>query len=145
MKILIVDDDADIRSIARLSLSRLGGMDVIEAASGGEGVRRAREETPDVILLDMMMPTMDGVATLAALRSQPATALTPVIFLTARAGEEAERLRALGAAGVLIKPFNPRTLSQDVRALVAPLAAASSKSPPSGTVQSSSNTRSRTA
>ena len=119
MKILIIDDDPDIRSIARLSLSRLGGMDVIEAASGGEGVRRAREETPDVILLDMMMPTMDGLDTLAALRAQPATALTPVIFLTARAGEEAERLRALGAAGVLIKPFDPRTLSQDVRALVA--------------------------
>jgi CheY-like chemotaxis protein len=118
MKILIIDDDADIRSIARLSLSRLGGMNVIEAASGGEGVRRAREETPDVILLDMMMPTMDGLDTLAALRAQPATALTPVIFLTARAGEEAERLRALGAAGVLIKPFDPRTLSQDVRALV---------------------------
>jgi DNA-binding response OmpR family regulator len=118
MKILIIDDDADIRSIARLSLSRLGGMEVIEAASGGEGVRRAREETPDVILLDMMMPTMDGLDTLAALRAQPATALTPVIFLTARAGEEAERLRALGAAGVLIKPFDPRTLSQDVRALV---------------------------
>jgi CheY-like chemotaxis protein len=119
MKILIIDDDADIRSIARLSLSRLGGMDVIEAASGGEGVRRAREEAPDVILLDMMMPTMDGLDTLAALRAQPATALTPVIFLTARAGEEAERLRALGAAGVLIKPFDPRTLSQAVRALVA--------------------------
>ena len=119
MKILIIDDDPDIRSIARLSLSRLGGMDVIEAASGGEGVRRAREERPDVILLDMMMPTMDGLDTLAALRAEPATALTPVIFLTARAGEEAERLRALGAAGVLIKPFDPRRLSQDVRALVA--------------------------
>jgi DNA-binding response OmpR family regulator len=119
MKILVIDDDADIRSIARLSLSRLGGMEVIEAASGDEGVRRAREETPDVILLDLMMPTMDGLDTLAALRAQPATALTPVIFLTARAGEEAERLRALGAAGVLIKPFDPRTLSQDVRALVA--------------------------
>jgi CheY-like chemotaxis protein len=119
MKVLIIDDDADIRSIARLSLSRVGGMDVIEAASGGEGVRKAREEHPDVILLDMMMPTMDGVATLAALRSEPATAMTPVIFLTARAlGGEVERLRALGAAGVLIKPFDPRTLSQDVRALV---------------------------
>jgi CheY-like chemotaxis protein len=118
MKILIIDDDPDIRAIARLSLSRLGGMDVIEAASGGEGVQRAREEAPDVILLDMMMPTMDGLDTLAALRAEPATALTPVIFLTARAGEEAERLRALGAAGVLIKPFDPRTLSQSVRALV---------------------------
>ena len=119
MKVLIIDDDADIRSIARLSLSRLGGMEVVEAASGAEGVRKAQNEQPDVILLDMMMPVMDGSATLAALRSQPATAATPVIFLTAKAMRvEVERLRALGAAGVLIKPFDPRTLPGDVRALV---------------------------
>jgi two-component system OmpR family response regulator len=119
MKILIIDDDADIRLIARLSLSRAGGMMVIEATSGVEGVRKAQGERPDVILLDMMMPAMDGLETLSALRSQPATAMTPVIFLTAKAvGDEVERMRSLGAAGVLIKPFDPRTLSQDVRALV---------------------------
>ena len=119
MKVLIIDDDADIRTIARLSLSRVGGMDVIEAASGVEGVRKAQEEKPDVILLDMMMPAMDGFETLSALRSQPATAMTPVIFLTAKAvGDEVERMTTLGAAGVLIKPFDPRTLSEDVRALV---------------------------
>lgn len=119
MKVLIIDDDADIRLIAGLSLGRVGGMDVIEAASGVEGVRKAQEEKPDVILLDMMMPTMDGSETLAALRSQPATAMTPVIFLTAKAvGAEVERMRALGAAGVLIKPFDPRTLSGNVRALI---------------------------
>jgi DNA-binding response OmpR family regulator len=119
MKVLIIDDDTDIRSIARLSLSRVGGMDVIEAASGVEGVRKAQEQKPDVILLDVMMPTMDGLETLAALRSQPATAMTPVIFLTAKAvADEVERMTALGAAGVLIKPFDPRTLSGDVRALV---------------------------
>jgi CheY-like chemotaxis protein len=119
MKILIIDDDADIRLIAGLSLSRVGGMDVIEAASGAEGVRKAREERPDVILLDMMMPAMDGSETLAALRSQPATAGTPVIFLTAKTVvADVERMKALGAAGVLIKPFDPRTLSGDVRTLV---------------------------
>ena len=119
MKVLIIDDDADIRAIARLSLRRVGGMDVIEAASGAEGVRKAQEEKPDVILLDMMMPAMDGLETLSALRSQPATAMTPVIFLTAKAvGDEVERMTTLGAAGVLIKPFDPRTLSEDVRALV---------------------------
>lgn len=119
MKVLIIDDDADIRSIVRLSLSRLGGMAVVEAASGAEGVRKARDEKPDVILLDMMMPAMDGSATLAALRSQPATATTPVIFLTAKAMRtETDRLMALGATGVLIKPFDPRTLSTDVRALI---------------------------
>lgn len=119
MKVLIIDDDADIRLIAGLSLRRVGGMDVIEAASGLEGLRKAQEETPDVILLDMMMPSMDGSETLAALRAQPATATTPVIVLTAKAvGAEVERMTALGAAGVLIKPFDPRTLSDDVRALV---------------------------
>ena len=119
MKVLIIDDDADIRSIARLSLSRLGGMDVIEAASGAEGVRKAQDEKPDVILLDIMMPAMDGSETMAALRSQPATATTPVILLTAKARwAEVERMTALGVAGVLIKPFDPRTLPGDVRALV---------------------------
>lgn len=119
MKVLIIDDDADIRMIAGLSLSRLGGMEVVQAASGAEGIRKAQDERPDVILLDMMMPAMDGSQTMAALRSQPATALTPVIFLTAKAVEvEVERMRALGAAGVLIKPFDPRTLPGDVRALI---------------------------
>jgi two-component system OmpR family response regulator len=119
MKVLIIDDDADIRFIAGMSLGRVGGMDVIEAACGADGVRKALDESPDVILLDMMMPTMDGSQTLAALRAQPATALTPVIFLTAKAVEaEVERMRALGAAGVLVKPFDPRTLPADVRALV---------------------------
>jgi two-component system OmpR family response regulator len=66
-----------------------------------------------------MMPTMDGSQTLAALRAQPETAATPVIFLTAKAVQvEVERMRALGAAGVLIKPFDPRTLAGDVRALL---------------------------
>jgi CheY-like chemotaxis protein len=121
MKILIIDDDEDIRMIARLSLSRMGGMEVVEAASGAEGVRRAQDERPDVILLDMMMPTMDGSQTLAALRAQPDTAGTPVIFLTAKAvNAEVEHMRALGAAGVLIKPFDPRTLAEDVRALIKP-------------------------
>lgn len=119
MKVLIIDDDADIRSIVQISLSHIGGMDVIQAASGIDGVRKAREEHPHVILLDMMMPGMDGVATLAALRSQPATAMTPVIVLTAQAGaHQIRRLTALGAAGVLVKPFDPRTLSGAVRALV---------------------------
>lgn len=119
MKVLIIDDEADIRLIVRMSLTSLGGMDVIEAASGSEGVRTAREEKPDVILLDMMMPVMDGLATLAALRSQPATAETPVIFLTAKAERhEVDRMTPLGAAGVLLKPFDPHTLPDDVRALV---------------------------
>jgi DNA-binding response OmpR family regulator len=94
-------------------------MVVIEAAGGAEGVRRAAEDPPDAILLDMMMPFMNGSETLAALRAQPETALTPVIFLTAKSVQvEVERMKALGAAGVLIKPFDPRTLAADLRALL---------------------------
>ena len=116
MKVLIVDDDDDVRSIARLSLGRLGGMEVIEASGGADGLVKARSEAPDVVLLDVMMPDMDGAATLAALRADPATASTPVVFLTAKAmRSEIERLRALGARGVLTKPFDPRTLAEELR------------------------------
>jgi two-component system OmpR family response regulator len=119
MKVLIIDDDADIRLIACLSLTRVGGMTVVEADGGAAGLRKAREEHPDVVLLDMMMPVMDGCATLAALRADPATATVPVIFLSCKVvGAEIERLKGLGATGVLTKPFDPRTLASDVRALI---------------------------
>ena len=121
MKVLVIDDDDDIRLIAGMSLGRVGGMEVIDASGGAEGVRKAREEHPDVILLDMMMPVMDGAETLKALRGDPVTATTPVIFLSCKAvGAEVDRMMTLGAAGVLLKPFDPRTLSDDVRALVKP-------------------------
>lgn len=119
MKVLIIDDDADIRFVAAMSLRAGGAMEVVEASGGLEGLRKAREEQPDIILLDMMMPLMDGAQTIAALRMQRETARTPVIFLTAKTiGAEIQRMKELGAAGVLIKPFDPRTLAADVRALV---------------------------
>jgi DNA-binding response OmpR family regulator len=119
MKVLIIDDDDDIRFITFLSLARVGGMHVVEASGGAEGVRTALVEHPDVILLDMMMPGMDGVQTLIALRAQDASAATPVIFLTAKTAQsEIDRMMAQGAAGVLTKPFDPRTLPADVRALL---------------------------
>lgn len=117
MKILIIDDEADIRRIARLSLARIGGMDVSDAGSGAEGLTLAAKDIPDAILLDVMMPGMDGPATLAALQGNPLTAAIPVIFLTAKAmASELERLTTLGARGVLTKPFDPLTLAQQVRA-----------------------------
>jgi two-component system, OmpR family, response regulator len=117
MKILIIDDEADIRRIAHLALGRVGAMEVLEATSGAEGLRKAEDNHPDAILLDVMMPGLDGPSTLAALRSNPATANIPVIFLTAKAMvSELARLRALGAAGVLTKPFDPMTLAGQVRA-----------------------------
>ena len=119
MKILIIDDEDDIRRIASLGLGRVGKMEVIEAHSGAEGVRKAEEEKPDCILLDVMMPVMDGPATLAALRHNPVTSEIPVIFLTAKAmTSEVERLKGLGATGVLTKPFDPMMLAAQVRRIV---------------------------
>ena len=116
MKVLIIDDEDDIRRIACLSLSRVGKMEVVDASGGPEGVRKAASERPDAILLDVMMPGLDGPATLAALRSNPATAEIPVVFLTAKAmASEIERLLGLGARGVLTKPFDPMSLPQELK------------------------------
>ena len=119
MRILVIDDEDDIRRIVSLSLARLGGMEVLDAAGGAAGIATALREKPDVILLDVMMPDVDGTTTLARLRGDPATATIPIIFLTAKAmSSETERLRRLGAAGVLTKPFNPTTLASEVRLLL---------------------------
>ncbi len=119
MKVLLVDDEADIRRIAALSLSGVGGMEVAQAGGGSEGIRMAHEDRPDVILLDMMMPGMDGPATFQALRSDPETSAIPVVFLTAKAmSAEVDHLRALGASGVLIKPFDPMALPRLLRELL---------------------------
>lgn len=122
MKILIIDDEDDIRQISRLALGRVGGMDVVDAASGSEGLALAIAEEPDAILLDVMMPGRDGPETLSLLRADPRTAHIPVVFLTAKAmTSEVERLRALGAAGVLTKPFDPMSLAANVRAILGTL------------------------
>jgi CheY-like chemotaxis protein len=117
MKVLIVDDEAAIRRVARLSLERIGGMEVVEAATGDEALRLAQTERPDAILLDVMMPGKDGPATLEALRADPGTAAIKVVFLTATSvAEELLRLRSLGVAGLLAKPFDPVKLPADFKA-----------------------------
>ena len=119
MTILIIDDEPDIRLIVRLSLQKRG-LTVVEASGGHEGVTLARRERPDAILLDVMMPNVDGPTTLAALRAAPESASIPVVFLTAKAQRsELERLRNLGAAGVLTKPFDPLTLADEVVKILA--------------------------
>ena len=116
MKVLIVDDDDDIRTITRLSLTTVGGLDVVEAADGRAAVDAALCERPDLILLDVMMPEMDGVQTLAALRSQGAVAGIPVVFLTAKALQsEIDRLLSFNVAAVFVKPFDPLTLADRLR------------------------------
>jgi two-component system OmpR family response regulator len=120
-KVMMVDDEPHIRRIGELSLRGVGKWQVVLAGSGKEAVELARREQPDVILLDVMMPGMDGPATLAELRDSGDTASIPVIFLTAKAQRhEVERYRMLGAAGVLTKPFDPMTLPDDVRTILEP-------------------------
>jgi CheY-like chemotaxis protein len=119
VKVLVVDDEDDIRRIAAVSLTAVGGMDVCEASGGAAGLARAREEQPDVVLLDMMMPGMDGIETFQALQGDPATARIPVVFLTAKTvSSEADCVRSLGAKGVLVKPFDPIALPRMLRGLL---------------------------
>ncbi len=114
--ILYVEDEADIQAVARLALEAVGGFSVTICSSGTEAVERAPEVRPDLILLDVMMPGMDGVDTLRALRDVPATAATPVIFMTAKAQQaEIRNYRELGALDVIAKPFDPMALSDQIR------------------------------
>lgn len=118
-KILFIDDEEDIRTVARLGLENVGGFEVLLAASGEEGIEIAAAERPDAILLDVMMPGLDGPSTLRRLKEQDASADIPVIFLTAKVQRaEIQGLEELGPAGVLTKPFDPMKLSNQVLALL---------------------------
>jgi CheY-like chemotaxis protein len=118
-KILLVDDEADIRLVAEISLSNLGGWQVIQAASGPEAVALAAREKPDLVLLDVMMPGMDGPATLEKLREAEDGRATPVIFMTAKVQKaEIDRLLGLGVRGLIPKPFDPMTLPDEIRRIL---------------------------
>ena len=114
-RVLIIDDDDDIRQVAALSLETVAGWDVYMASSGAEGIGRAATEKPDAILLDVMMPGMDGPATFRELQKNPATAHIPVMLLTAKVqATDRSRFADLGVKAVLVKPFDPMSLSQQV-------------------------------
>jgi two-component system alkaline phosphatase synthesis response regulator PhoP len=114
-RILIVDDENDIREVAQVSLELVGHYLVISASNGREGLESARTAQPDAILLDVMMPGMDGPATLAALQADPTTRAIPVVFLTAKTqSAEQASLGKLGAAGILTKPFDPLKLASQL-------------------------------
>ena len=118
--VLLVDDDPDIRLVGELALSSVGGWRATVASSGDEALDLATAERPDVILLDVMMPQIDGPSTLKALRAREETADIPVIFCTAKAQRhEVAYFESLGAAGVIPKPFDPMTLASVVESILA--------------------------
>ncbi len=115
MKLLLIDDEPDIREVASLALETVGEHEIITAASGLEGIERARADRPDAILLDVMMPELDGPSTLERLRSLEETRHIPVVFLTAKVqASERKRLAALDVRGIIAKPFDPLTLAEEI-------------------------------
>jgi CheY-like chemotaxis protein len=113
--VLIVDDEDDIRQIARLSLERVAGWTVHTASSGAEGVEVAARVQPDAVLLDVMMPDLDGPGTVALLRERPETRDLPVVMLTAKVqAQDRRQFDGLGVKGVVAKPFDPMTLHRDI-------------------------------
>jgi two-component system OmpR family response regulator len=116
LRILHVDDEPDIREVIEISLSLDPGLATRSCSSGEEAIVAAIEWQPDIILCDVMMPRMDGPATLMRLRENALTANIPVVFMTARAQtRELDRFRSLGALGVIPKPFDPMALAASVR------------------------------
>ncbi len=115
-RILYVEDEPDIQAVAKLALEMVGGYQVMICSGGQEALDKVSGFAPDLILLDVMMPGMDGPTTLQNLRADPATAAIPVIFLTAKVqASEMAQYQALGALNVIAKPFDPMTLAAQVR------------------------------
>ena len=116
--ILIIDDEEDIRVIATLALEDVGGFEVVTAANCAQALLAAETHRPDVILLDVMMPDVNGLVTFDRLQSLPEVRETPIIFMTARVQRsELTELRATDAKGVITKPFDPMTLADEVTEL----------------------------
>lgn len=114
-RILYVEDEPDIQTVAQIALQEFGGFIVEIAGSGREGLAKAEADPPDLILLDMMMPGMSGLTTLDHLRSNAKTAAIPVIFMTAKVqSHEISKYKSLGALDVITKPFDPVTLAETV-------------------------------
>lgn len=117
-RVLLVEDEPDIRLIARAALAR-GGFQVETAADGDAALESVAAARPDAIVLDWMLPTLDGFEVCARLKADAATRAIPIVFLTARSNEaDRDRCLSLGAIGCIPKPFNPLTLARDLRALL---------------------------
>lgn len=118
-RVLIIDDEDDIREVAQASLEMMGGWEVITASSSSEGLALAEAEQPDAILLDVMLPDMDGPTTFQKLQAMPATQQIPVVLLTAKVqAADQRRFADLGVTAVLSKPFDPVALAGQVAAVL---------------------------
>ncbi|HEV2274766.1 MAG TPA: response regulator [Acidobacteriaceae bacterium] len=118
-RILVIDDEADIREVTALSLETVAGWHVISAPSGAQGIQRASLEQPDAILLDVMMPDIDGPTTFNILKKNGNTSHIPVLLLTAKVqGADLRKLDTLGAAAILAKPFDPLTLADQISGIL---------------------------
>lgn len=118
-RVLVVDDDDLLREVAKAALELTAGWQVTTSHSGAEAQAQALSNPPDAILLDVMMPGLDGPATVAAMAEHEATRDIPIIFLTAkRTGEHSSAWENLGLAGVIAKPFDPMTLADQMAALL---------------------------
>ena len=118
-RVLIIDDEATLRRVTQLTLKIMAGWTVLTAASGIEGLHLAETEQPDAILLDLMMPDLDGMATLTRLHDNSKTSHIPVILLTAKAvTDHAYKLQKLGVAAILVKPFEPQSLVHQIKKIL---------------------------
>ena len=117
--ILIIDDEDDIREIAQVSLELMAGFQVITASFGKEGIDKALTEQPDAILLDVMLPDMDGIAIFHELQANPKTAQIPIIFLTAKVQPHDQiEFAELAVKAVISKPFKPTSLAQQLKTIL---------------------------
>ncbi|MCK4706185.1 MAG: response regulator [Gammaproteobacteria bacterium] len=114
-KILYVEDEADIQTVASIALKTVGGFELLICSSGEQAIENAVSFLPDLLLLDIMMPGMDGPSTLKALWQLPELSKVPAIFMTAKVQPaEINEYKALGALDVIAKPFDPMTLAQQI-------------------------------
>jgi two-component system, OmpR family, alkaline phosphatase synthesis response regulator PhoP len=114
-RVLIIDDEESIQMVVQMGLKMTAGWEVLTASSGSQGILKAQAEGPDMILLDVMMPEMDGLATFRALQQDPLTNQIPVLFLTAKAQSSEKRLLTdTGVNGVITKPFNALDLAAQI-------------------------------
>ncbi len=114
-RILYVEDEPDIQAVVRLALENIGGYTLEICSSGQEAIARGEAFKPDMLLLDVMMPGLDGPTTLKELRKKPSLADKPAVFMTAKVQpQEVAHYKEIGAVDVIVKPFDPTTLSDDV-------------------------------